>query len=280
MGSFPGCGQNFVSYEDKEAHERPPHTSGHTRTVTATPFDCVECGESLSSQANLLRHAKEKQHQPYSCECGTAFSRLDILSRHLESVSTEMPKYPCRLCKRHRGDNGFRRLDHLRQHERNYHHLETNDDSAKALASRPGLKYSFPVCPHPDCSYYRDDSFKTLPRSTQKVSKPFPTQGAFTKHMRDEHNECTFPCDIQGCDRVGRRGYFREKDLIKHRKQSHPDAPSYQPSQRELKYQCVRPGCNLLFEPSSISCHECFCKGDRDVAQTHKRSQPTRLLDF
>jgi len=215
--------------------------------------DCVECGESFTSQADLLRHAKEKQHQPYSCGCGAFFSRLDVLYRHLKSLGTDAPKYTCKYCRRHRGANGFRRLDHLTQHIRNYHHLEMDDESTRVSA--PRFELHFPVCTHPDCPQYRDEAFKTLPRSTQKTNRPFPTQSAYTKHMREEHNECAFPCDVQGCDRVGKRGYFREKDMIKHRRESHLDAPPYQPSERDSKYRCTEPGCGAVLDPSSTYWH-------------------------
>ena len=250
---FIGCNQLFVTSWERDAHQRTPHTNGHGRLATPTPFDCVECGVSLASKTDLLRHAKQMQHQPYSCECGALFSRLDVLNRHLNSLSTNDPEYPCKYCRRHRGANGFRRRDHLTQHIRNYHHLEMNDESTEDSTSR--LAYSFPMCTHPDCPHYRDEAFKTLPRSIQKTNKPFPTQSAYTKHMREEHNECPFPCDVQGCDRVGRRGYFREKDMIKHRRQSHLDAPPYQPSERDLKYQCTEPGCGALLDPSSAWWH-------------------------
>lgn len=252
--SFPGCKQTFTRALERDAHQRRPHTSGHGRTTTPTPFDCVECGESLSSKADLLRHGKEKQHQPYSCECGALFSRLDVLNRHLESLSTEEPKYPCKYCRHHRGANGFKRQDHLTQHIRNYHHLEMDDDSNNTAKSR--LKFYFPVCSHLGCPQYRDDTFRTMPRSTQQANKPFATQAAFTKHMREEHNECTFPCDVQGCDRKGRRGYFREKDMIKHRKDAHPDATLYQPTARMLRHQCMEPGCDASLDLSSISYHQ------------------------
>jgi uncharacterized Zn-finger protein len=156
----------FVAPLERDAHERRPHTNGHGRIATPTPFDCVECNESLSSKADLLRHAKEKQHQPYSCECGALFSRLDVLNRHLESLGTDEPKHPCKYCRRHRGANGFRRRDHLTQHIRNYHHLELDDESTAASASR--LKFYFPVCSHPDCPQYRDESFKTLPAALRR----------------------------------------------------------------------------------------------------------------
>jgi len=74
--------------------------------------------------------------------------------------------------------------------------------------------------------------------------------------MREEHNECAFPCDVERCDRVGRRGYFREKDMIKHRREAHPDADSYQPTERQLKYRCTEPGCGALLDPSSAKNHQ------------------------
>jgi hypothetical protein len=246
------CDQRFVIQAERDAHERTLHVSGHGRALTSTLNDCVECEETFPTKANLLRHAKETQHQPYGCECGSLFSRLDVLNRHLESFSNEDPKYPCTYCKLHRGSNGFRRLDHLKQHIRNYHHLEMDDERTGAESR---LKYTFPVCSHYGCPQYRDMAFLQLPRKSQAENKPFNSQSAYTKHMRDEHNECTFPCDVPGCSRIGRRGYFREKDLLNHRRQEHPDAPKYVVAKRELRFHCTEPGCHAQLDPSSISWH-------------------------
>jgi hypothetical protein len=138
------------------------------------------------------------------------------------------------------------------QHIRNYHHLEMEDEAAMAESR---LKYVFPVCSHPSCPQYRDETFKRLPRKAQAENKPFGSQSAYTKHMREEHNECPFPCDIPGCTRVGRRGYFREKDLLNHRRQEHPDAPKYDVTTRELRILCTEPGCDSLLDPSSMRWH-------------------------
>jgi hypothetical protein len=73
--------------------------------------------------------------------------------------------------------------------------------------------------------------------------------------MREEHNECSFPCDVPGCSRIGRRGYFREKDLLNHRRQAHPDAPKYDVAKRELRIRCTEPGCGNLLDPSSMRWH-------------------------
>lgn len=252
--SIPSCQHLFSDIRERDAHQKRPHVIGHGQTLTQTPNTCLECGESLSSKSNLLRHAKELQHQPYGCECGSTFSRLDVLNRHLDSFSEEEPEYPCKYCKRHRGRNGFRRLDHWMQHIRNYHHHELEglprDDPEFSR-----LQYNFPTCPHPSCPSYRNTAFKAQPQSIQKKAKPFATQSAFTKHMRDIHDECTFPCDIASCERVARRGYFREKDLLKHRREQHPDAPPYQVVRRDFRISCTEPGCDAIMDPSSMTRH-------------------------
>jgi len=123
--------------------------------------------------------------------------------------------------------------------------------------SVPGsrLKFVFPVCTHPDCPKFREPEFQQLSRSAKEAGKPFHSQSEYTKHMRDEHNECLYPCDVAGCERIGRKGYFREKDLIKHRREQHPDAAPYNLLKRELKYRCTEPGCGAVLEPSSIKWH-------------------------
>jgi hypothetical protein len=225
----------------------------------SSPLDwvkCQECQEVFRSKGDLLQHAMERQHRPYGCECGALFSRLDVYYRHLESLDETDPKYPCIYCRRHRGAEGFRRKDHLTQHIRNYHHHEV-DEPVTGLPSKPKsrLRYSFPVCPHLGCPHYRDEAFKQLPRSVQQETKPFSSMSVYTKHMREEHDECSFPCDVSGCNRVGWRGYFREKDLMRHRKEQHPDAPTYHASKRDLCHQCTVPGCGSSLDQSSISNH-------------------------
>lgn len=143
------------------------------------------------------------------------------------------------------------------QHIRNYHHheIDTDTDANAAPGSGSRLKYSFPVCSHEGCPYYRTDAFKKLPRSAKEKDKPFASQAAYTKHMREEHNESAFACDMPGCSRIGRRGYSREKDLIKHRKEQHPGAPGYVVSYREVRHRCTEPDCNALLDPSSLMYH-------------------------
>lgn len=258
--SVYGCDLLFSDPLERDAHQRRPHLPGHGRAVADNQFRCVECNTLCSSKADLLRHAKEAQHRPYGCECGVLFSRLDVLNRHLESLDLEEPKFPCEYqnCKRHRGSNGFRRFDHLNQHLRNYHHVGVENDPTIRASTSQRRQLVFPICSFPGCAQYRDPSFNSLPLSQREKDKPFMSQSAYTKHMRDEHNHCTFPCAVGGCDRIGRRGYFREKDLIKHHQTEHPDAPAYSPLARETKYICTEPGCGREINVAYLSQHMDF----------------------
>ncbi|KAH8601700.1 hypothetical protein B0O99DRAFT_736067 [Bisporella sp. PMI_857] len=251
-----GCTQTFVSLKERAAHHKLPHsTNEHGRVTMATPFDCAECLQSCNSKAELLRHSKECQHQPYRCECGQAFSRLDVLNRHIKSFDTSVPNFPCMFCRLHRGENGFRRADHLRQHERNYHRHQIETGTINQEETRPALKYVFPVCSHAGCPKYRNPEFHQLSHSIREANKPFAKLSEYTQHMRDEHNECLYPCDVAGCNRVGRRGYFREKDLMKHRKEQHPDADLYKVSDQVFMHTCTEPGCGKTLALSSVGTH-------------------------
>ncbi|PQE15913.1 AMP-binding enzyme protein [Rutstroemia sp. NJR-2017a BVV2] len=257
------CNESFVSSLERDAHEATPHNIEHHRVHSEHPFQCTECKDTFHSKADLLRHAKEQQHKPYACDCGTLFSRVDVLNRHLKSFARDIPQHPCTLCIYHRGAAGFRRKDHLLQHLRQYHHVN-------AIPSR--LKFVFPTCTHLDCPQYRPAAFQKLSRSIKEARKPFKSQSEYTKHMREEHNECAFPCDILGCTRVGRKGYFREKDLIRHRRKEHPDTAPYKPTHRAIRFHCTEPGCGDFIDFSSIKKHYDHHSRKTDSARlSHKR---------
>jgi hypothetical protein len=57
----------------------------------------------------------------------------------------------------------------------------------------------------------------------------FQTRGELTKHLREVHDESPFPCQEKICSRVGGKGFFREKGLLKHVEDHHISA-EFQPS--------------------------------------------------
>ncbi|KAK1719746.1 hypothetical protein BDP67DRAFT_131685 [Colletotrichum lupini] len=252
----PGCGKRFVSSRERDAHQRRPHLEGHERIEMGHPFACVECSVEFRNKSKLQEHANEAQHNPFACSCGKNFARLDVLHRHLDSMGTDMPKFPCQFCKSHRGENGFRRRDHLRQHVRGYHRFEAEGKNEDIMPSRRGKYQTPPVCHFADCLHHRDENFKTLSREEQTRSKPFETQSEYTKHMKNAHDFTAFPCTVRCCSKTGARGYAREKDLIKHRKKEHPEAGVYVPAPRDTRITC--PVCGTSRGPNSVHYHRCY----------------------
>ncbi|KAH8819389.1 hypothetical protein F5884DRAFT_825944 [Xylogone sp. PMI_703] len=162
---------------------------------------CNECGESFLHDNSLADHAKATSHAPYLCHCGAAFSRLDVLMRHIRTFDPATARFPCTYCTRFSGPNAFSRKDHLANHLRNYHKIEDNeddafravDDSVPSLLTASSKKKIFPCC-HQACS----SSFFHL---HNPGTSTFQTQSDLTKHMREVHDESPFPCPVQGCVR-------------------------------------------------------------------------------
>ncbi|KAI1873467.1 hypothetical protein JX265_005089 [Neoarthrinium moseri] len=151
--------------------------------------------------------------------------RLDVLHRHIDSYANAMPKFPCSFCKLHRGRRGFQRRDHLVQHLRGYHKFDSEEINQAVPAARGRTReWVLPVCPHSGCAHHRGESFYDLSRMEQMQQGPFGKRSELTKHLKDDHGETPFPCDVPGCDKTGAKGYVREKDCMKHRVAKHPDA--------------------------------------------------------
>lgn len=53
------------------------------------------------------------------------------------------------------------------------------------------------------------------------MSRTFQTRGELTRHLREVHDESPFPCQERGCPRIGGKGFFREKDLLRHVEDHH-----------------------------------------------------------
>ncbi|KAI0192713.1 hypothetical protein EV127DRAFT_310548, partial [Xylaria flabelliformis] len=222
-----GCSNRFHNRRDRRYHQRTPHLPSHREVWDESAIACAECHEAFRSKSQLVDHARYNKHSPYACSCGDKFARRDVLVRHLEGFTKESAKYQCTFCKRHRGKQAFRRRDHLVQHLRGYHKMEPEEINKISPPRNQVQSLQIQTCPHADCEAYRDDTFNALPWVKQYERRPFEKQSEYNKHMRDVHQESAFSCSIAGCDRVGVKGYMREKDLMKHLADKHPEAPNY-----------------------------------------------------
>ncbi|KZL80333.1 amp-binding enzyme [Colletotrichum incanum] len=237
--SVSGCKEGFTRETERDAHQRRPHLEGHGRVQLDHRLTCVECKMKFRNNAKLQEHGNEAQQSPYSCVCGKTFARLDVLNRHLDSLGTDLPKFPCQFCKRHRGKDGFRRRDHLQQHIQGYHKFEAE---GKSMIS----------CLLDEANTWHRHFSKLSPDEQQRT-KPFASQSEYTKHMKTVHNFTPFPCTVPGCNKIGSKGYVREKDLINHRRKEHPDTASYVPEKRDTRISCRYPNCQARLHSNSMS---------------------------
>ncbi|THV52261.1 hypothetical protein BGAL_0084g00210 [Botrytis galanthina] len=208
---IPGC---FVALSDSSKGKDHLKTSHG-----ATELACHQCGSVFQNTERLDRHAYSSGHFAYVCrypDCESTAGRFSDLIRHQACHKEDVPRHPCPHCSTYRGNNGFKRKDHLRQHIRNYHKIESN---------YIGPIYSSPFrCKHGNCwgfgTMYRQDL-----RSLDDL----------TQHMLVEHNSSAFICDEASCDRVGLNGFDTKKLFQDHIKKEHPSP-----------FQCTHPGCDRV----------------------------------
>ncbi|KAI1381316.1 hypothetical protein F4677DRAFT_440532 [Hypoxylon crocopeplum] len=227
-------------------HGHGSDVSSHYRVQGPSRFSCAECHSSFPTRGDLRIHANDQRHSQIICACGEKFSRTDVLSRHVASFRKATKKFPCTFCKRHRGNQGFRRQDHLVQHLLGYHKFETEEVQKICPTSFKTKSYYILVCPDPQCEFYRGDEYWRLGWSNRNAQSPFKKQSDYSKHLKDVHEISRFPCPVAGCDRVDAKGYMAANGLMKHLACQHPGEPQRLEDFRERlgmgSYNCNR--CN------------------------------------
>ncbi|CCD55159.1 similar to transcription factor Zn, C2H2 [Botrytis cinerea T4] len=240
LSCVQGCGLNFHTLKDLREHCRTTNhkalrcpvpgcvvaLSGlyqgedHLKTCHGgTKLACHQCEELFGDTANLDIHASNRGHSAYICrypDCESIAGRFSDLIRHQACHKKDVPRHPCPHCRTYRGNNGFKRKDHLRQHIRNYHKIESNHIGW--IGSSPFL------CKHINCQSYAVMERQNL-RSLDDL----------TQHMLTEHNSSAFICDKMSCDRVGLNGFETKKLFQDHLKKEHPSP-----------FQCTHPGCDRI----------------------------------
>ncbi|KAH6680294.1 hypothetical protein B0J14DRAFT_578303 [Halenospora varia] len=224
------CGLKFrnlgelVQHADTSHHEAlhcgichvPLHSykvGAHFRTTHIhIKWRCAECNEPFESRNLLDQHGTDSLHAAYKCQfpdCNSETTNHRDLHRHQLSHTSNVPRHSCPHCRKYRGENGFKRKDHLRQHIRNYHHIDDFSPDRRLLQ-----------CKEDSCDWplNRSDILETL-----------------TEHMLLKHQSSAFVCKHEGCDRVGMNGFDQNKLLSEHQKKEHPSP-----------FQCAHPGCERI----------------------------------
>lgn len=199
-------GYTCPTLDCEDAYSQKTALRDHIRDTHPELRSCNQCQAAFSNIATLGKHASETGHASFFCledDCGKTFSRFDVFQRHLDTHRSNVRRFPCQHCRRHRGANGFKRKDHLTQHLRNYHHIGVDDVSGNSRS-----------CPHGDCPEWK-------PAGTRGDQHAFQKGSDYIAHMRKVHKESEFPCTEPGCDRTGPKGYFRMRDFQKHKLKAH-----------------------------------------------------------
>jgi uncharacterized Zn-finger protein len=171
----------------------PEQTQSHGNLHPGLDIVCQDCDLHFPTRSKLDIHSKESLHNAYRCLCGEAFSRSDVLERHIMSTRPGL-ETECPYCA-----ETFRRPDHVLQHIKGYHRIVDSKAShrrGKSLA-----------CPHEAC---QDEQFSSRTKLRQ--------------HLRVEHGEAPFPCTEAHCDKTGSAGYYRRRDLLRHQRDRHSNA--------------------------------------------------------
>ena len=162
---------------------------------------CHTCGRKFPSSTSLEEHASANGCRAYICKhpgCNLTYSTWDACKRHSRSHKAKKD-YPClhEGCDRN-GSDGFIRKDALNLHMKNHH--------PKAWDA---LKQAYPkYCTEPDCEHAR-------------VGFPLKTEQQYVAHMGSQHGMGRYGCLVEGCKRVGKRGYFKESDRDAHMASKH-----------------------------------------------------------
>ncbi|KAK8087168.1 hypothetical protein PG994_002142 [Apiospora phragmitis] len=240
------CGASFFFESHLEAHEARTHVAGHSQIEPNGKLTCAECGQTFESRNQQQSHANDSQHSPFLCTCGTTFSRVDVLQRHIDGYAQDALKFPCKFC-----NTDFDAGTICSSISEDGTVLTTRKPDKPVQALETIRILQLPTCPYRGCEFFRGASFQTLSWTEQLTQKPFANQSSFTKHLKDIHKQTPFPCNVEDCDRVGDKGYVREKDLMKHRSAKHPDAPEYNPEPRQSRHPCGYDGCDRIYSSTS-----------------------------
>ena len=123
----------------------------HEPIQSTKPNQCLQCGECFDTMTQLSRHGKDSKHAAIRCKCGTTFGRHAELVRHLGPYQSTTPRFPCSLCTRYRGKDGFWRKDNLIQHIRAYHRISseitTDEDGLRRKKCLPCSRLSTQLSP-------------------------------------------------------------------------------------------------------------------------------------
>ncbi|KAI0437212.1 hypothetical protein F4803DRAFT_165300 [Xylaria telfairii] len=212
-----------------------------------------------------VQHLIVSESAPFRCQCGQDFTRLCSLERHIRHHAGQLnldALHPCTECPDRQGKNGFKRLEHLKQHLQGFHKWD-NDQLATLFPPRKAHILRIPVCHFPECDYYRGPGFEDMGVREREENRPFDKQSHYTDHMKREHDWSPYPCKVTGCNKVNGSGFFSTTTFERHYKKKHAGYAIPAPKVQDHITETVTCDyCRKSFSRNGITSHqEWRCEG-------------------
>lgn len=175
----------------QQATVKKPKDKDESLTMNASSgnFECGQCRKVLGSGQSLSRHMKihktdvVKRPCPH---CDKLFARADDLKRHIRTHTNERP-YECTECPKSFKQSGELK-EHLNSHSR-------------------AMDFSCELCPKKFATrngYYVHMKTHTnnLNHECSECPMKYTTSWQLTQHMGRTHKTTSYPCTVEGCDKV------------------------------------------------------------------------------
>jgi len=189
-------------------------------------WNCAQCGDPFENPSYLDNHGWVRNHVAYKCqypECGSTASGIGELRRHQLIHKKKAPRHPCPHCRTYRGNDGFKRKDHLNQHIEGYHKINViknyHCSQGRCWNTHKGLDAFVQHC----LDVHHSLPFVCKVAGCDRVGmNGFDDDKRFKLHQKNDHPS-PFQCAHPGCDRIGSNGWLRKRDMIKHVQRLHAE---------------------------------------------------------
>lgn len=246
------CDRVFKSHRGIQAH-----TNFHKNV---RPFECRECGASLSSKANLKAHMVSIHGDPgddAKCpHCPKVFKLQRSLNIHLRAIHGPEKVHECQLCGKRLATERK-----LLKHQALVHFNDNTSAAAGAALSQSGQMsllrlLTCPKCPFRTYSYprlarHRVQHTGVYPHQCPECDKQFIFKDQVTRHVQSVHRKSRLTCPH--CPRLFFSAKLHQLHLETHRqKQGFPctSCGSYYETTAALEHHAQSHSPDLPFECS------------------------------
>ncbi|XP_029437692.1 zinc finger protein 436-like isoform X2 [Rhinatrema bivittatum] len=254
--------------QERETNEQTPHIltellNEQENKKGGDLYICSECGESFSTQANLIAHVRVHiGTKPFKCSlCEKSFTRNAGLQKHQRSHTGERP-YKCTEC-----GKGFNQSSHLNIH----HRTHTGKKPYNCAECGKNFSQSSHLVTH------QRTHTGTRPYKCTQCERSFCSGANLVQHLRIHTGERPYQC--AGCE----KSFSKSSTLTEHQRIHTGEKPFKCPycekSFRQISSLTIHQRLHTLEKPYKCGDCENSFRQKRDLVR-HKAVHCTRRAWF